>query len=61
MGIGSAGVGVGSARVFRYQHVGIGNVKSLRLGSRPTRDHNASCFALQWNIGFRIDGKLCST
>ena len=42
---------------FRYQHVGIGNAKSLRLGGgggvRPARDPNASGFALQWNIGLK--------
>ena len=34
-------------RVFRYQHVGIAHA-NLRVGP------NASSFASQWNIGFRI-------
>ena len=45
---------VGSARLFKYQHVGIGNAKLLCLGSRPARDTNMSGFALQWNIGFNL-------
>ena len=48
-------VGVGgnaNFSVFRYQHVGIGNAKSLRWGSNPTRGPNASGFASQWNIVF---------
>ena len=44
---------VGSARLFRYQHVGIGNVKLSRWGSKPMRCPNASGFGVQWNIGFR--------
>ena len=50
-------VGVGgntNFSVFRYQHVGIGNAKSLRWGSKPTRGPNASAFASQWNIGLRV-------
>ena len=31
--VGSGGLRIGSAREFRYQHVGIGNAKSLRWGS----------------------------
>ena len=45
---------VGSARLFRYQHFGIPNAKSLRWGSKPMRGPKASGFALQWNIGLRI-------
>ena len=41
-----------------YQHIGIGNAKSLHWGSaagaRPTRDPNVREFALQWNIGFEV-------
>ena len=39
--------------VFRYQHVGIGNVKLWRWGSKPTRGPNANGFASQWIIGYR--------
>ena len=42
---------IGSARLFRYQHVGIPNAKSSRWGSKPTRGPNTSGFVLQWNIG----------
>ena len=45
---------IGSASLFGYQHVGISNAKPSHWGSRPTRDPNASCFALQWNIGFTV-------
>ena len=37
--------------VFRYQHVGIANANSRVWGARV--GHNASSFALQWNIGLR--------
>ena len=40
-----------SCRVFRYQHVGIGNTKWWRWGYKPTRRPNTNGFALQWNIG----------
>ena len=53
-GIGSFGVAVGSATLFGYQHVCISNTKLSGWGSRPMRDPNASCFALQWNIGFNV-------
>ena len=33
--VGSGGLRIGSAREFRYQHVGIGNAKSSRWGSSP--------------------------
>ena len=56
--VGSAGVCVGSERVFRYQHVGIGNAKLLRSRFRPTQDPNAKGFALRWNIGLRELGKM---
>ena len=49
--VGSLRPLVGSARPFGYQHVGIGKAKLLCCRSRPTRDHNASGFVLQWNIG----------
>ena len=45
---------VGCFRVFRYQHGGIGNAKSLRWGCDPTQGPDASSFASQWNIGFSI-------
>ena len=51
------GVGVGgnaNFRVFRYQHVGIGNAKLWRWGSKPTRGPNANGFALQWNTGYSL-------
>ena len=31
--VGLIGIPIGYVRLFRYQHVGIGNVKSLRSGS----------------------------
>ena len=40
-----------SFSIFRYQHVGIGNAKMWRWGSKTTRGPNANGFALQWNIG----------
>ena len=58
--VGSAGVRVGSVRVFKYQHVGISNAKSSRWGFRPTRGANAMGFALRWNISLRIDTGGCS-
>ena len=36
--LGRLGVALGRLGVSGYQHVGIGNAKSSRLGSRPTRD-----------------------
>ena len=36
---------------FRYQHVGIPNVKFSRWWFRPTQGPNASGFATQWNLG----------
>ena len=63
--VGSVRLRVGSARLFGYQHVGISNAKLSRWGSRPKQDPNASCFALQWNIGFRnwslITGRRVAT
>ena len=56
--VGSAMFCVGSMRLFRYQHVGIGNAKYSCWGSSPTRAPNASRFALQWNIGFIILGSV---
>ena len=47
-------VHVGSARLFRYQHVGIGNAKWLRWGPRPLGDPNANGFAFWCNISFDI-------
>ena len=52
--VGLIDIPIGYVRLFRYQHVGIGNVKSLRWGSKPTRGTNASGFALQWNISFLL-------
>ena len=56
VGVGFAGVGVGSARFFRYQHVGISNVKRSCWGLDQTLSPNTSGFALQWNIGFKLLG-----
>ena len=42
--VGSVGSHVGSALLFRYQHVGIGNANSLRWGYRPTQHTDASGF-----------------
>ena len=36
---------------FRYQHVGIPNVKLWLWGSKPMRGPSVNGFALQWNIG----------
>ena len=49
--VGSAMLCVGSARLFGYQHAGIGNAKYSRWGSSRMQAPNASRFALQWNIG----------
>ena len=38
---------VGSEKVFRYQHVGIGNLKSARWGSEPTRDPQSEWFHVE--------------
>ena len=50
----SVRVCVGSARLFGNQYVGISNAKRSRWGSTPIRQPNASGFALQWNIGYRV-------
>ena len=52
--VGSVDIHVGSTRLFRYQHDGIGNTKVLHLGDYPTQGLNASGFALWWNVGFSI-------
>ena len=53
--VGLIGMGVGSARCFfTNQHVGIPNVKCLRLRFRPTRDPNAKWFAFWWNMGISV-------
>ena len=39
--------------VFRYQHVGTGNAKLWRWGSKPTPVNNVNGFESQWNIGFK--------
>ena len=36
---------VESSRLFRYQHVGIGNAKWLHPGSKPMQGPNANRFA----------------
>ena len=41
--------------VFRYQHVAIPNAKLWCWGSRPTPGPNANGFALQWNVGLRVN------
>ena len=51
-------VRVGSANLFRYQHVGIPNAQFLHCGIRPTRGPNAKGFVLQWNIGLRRKKKI---
>ena len=51
--VGLIGTCVGYARLFRYQHAGIGNAKTSLLGSKPMPG-NANGFALQWNIGFMV-------
>ena len=50
-GFALGGIRVESARLFRYQYVGIGNANRSRVGPDPTRSPNASGFTLQWNIG----------
>ena len=59
--VGLPGVRVGSARVFRYQHVGIPNAKCSCSESSRTLGPNAKGLALhlQWNIGFRTP-MLCA-
>ena len=49
--VGLIGTRIGSSRVFRYQHVGIGNGKLLRGGAKPTLGSSGRAFASQWNIG----------
>ena len=44
--------GVGCFRVFRYQHVGIGNAKSSRWGCNQTQGPDPSGLASQCDIGF---------
>ena len=40
--------------VFRYQHVGIPNVKLWRCEWKPMPGPNGNGFALQWNIGLHL-------
>ena len=40
--------------LFRMQHVGIGNAKLWRWGSKPMPGPNANGFASQWNIGLTL-------
>ena len=49
--LGSMGLCIGSRKLFKYQHIGIGNAKLSRWGCRPIRDLSVSGFALQLNIG----------
>ena len=46
-------LGVGSVRLFGYQH-GISKAEWSRWGSKQKRRPNTSGFALQWNIGLRL-------
>ena len=46
--------GLANFRVFRYQHVGIGNARLGRWVSRPMPGPNTNGFASQWNIGLKI-------
>ena len=48
------GLAKANFRVFRYQHVGIGNAKLWRWGSKPMPGPNANGFASQWNIGYKV-------
>ena len=52
--IRSAILPVGSARLFGYQHAGIGNAKRLHWCLYPTRSANANRFAFWWNIGLKL-------
>ena len=54
LALGEGGLCVGSARVFRYKHVVIGNIKVSRWESKPTQGPNTRGFALQWNIGLNL-------
>ena len=45
---------VGSASIFRYQHVGISNAKSSRWGSKPIQGPNANVIAFWWSIGLKL-------
>ena len=40
--------------IFRYQHVGIPNVKLWHWGPQATPGPNANGFESQWNIGFTV-------
>ena len=42
--------------VFRYQHVGTGNAKLWRWGSKTTPVPNANGFGSQWSIGLNLGG-----
>ena len=53
--VGSATIRVKSTRLFRYQHVGIGNVNRSHWGTQhiaPLWSPYVSGFSLQWNIGY---------
>ena len=46
--------GEANFRVFRYQHVGIGNARLWRWVSKPTPGPHTNGFMSQWNIGFSV-------
>ena len=50
----SVGVRVGSWRIFRYQHIDIGNANRSRWGPYPTQSPKVSVFALQLSIGSEL-------
>ena len=45
--------GNANCSIFRYQHVGIGNVKLWPWGSKPMQRPIVNGFGSQWNIGLK--------
>ena len=48
------GARIGSAKVFRYQHVGIGNANVSHRVYCPARTPKVRGFVFQCNIGFNV-------
>ena len=53
------GVRVWSTRVFKYQHVHIGNTKWSQWESCPMRVLYANGFTFLWNIGLSLSNRTC--
>ena len=43
---------------FGNQHVGIGNAKLWRSGSKPMQGPNINGFVSEWNIGLKVEGPV---